>query len=277
MKLFMTAGVILSLAAFTAAQPAPVPEKGGAAANKKYKVANGDTLWGLSNKYYGDPHKWGKIYSANTGKISNPDRLYPKDELEIPEINETVRSSAPKAAETAEYVKADEPRITEKAAALPAEGTETAAPDANKEEVPAAAREKVKDADLILGNFSEEMPAEPTSWAEGTVMTVPGNWKEDGVIVSKIDSGGGAEESSLTVPGDRVRIKAALAASFQPGDVITAYLKVHTAYDKRTRKKLSQKLQKTGTLKVLSVNNNIVEARILRAITSVDGGQVIKK
>ena len=285
MKLLMTAGVILSLAAFLGAQQARTPEKAGAAVNKEHQVAKGDTLWGISNKYYGDPRKWGKIYSANTGKISNPDRIYPKDEIEIPEINGTANVPAPRTAEAAGYVKADEPEIREKAADLPSEETEPAEPATGKEPVPATVKEeapfqprgKVKAADLTFENLSTEMPSDQKEWTDGPVTMVRGDWKEDGLIISKIDSGMDAENDSLAAPGDRVRIKAAASASFQPGEVISAYMKGTTAYDKRTGKKISLELQKTGTLKVLSVKKNIVEARILRAVTSVDSGQVIKK
>ncbi len=285
MKLFMTAGVIISLAASIGAQQAPAPVKEGAAVNTKHKVASGDTLWGLSNKYYGDPHKWGKIYGANTDKISNPDRIYPKDEIEIPEINGTANVSAIRTAEADGYVKTDEPEIREKAAALPAEETDPAAPTAGKEAVPAAVKEaapslphgKVKSADIAFEDLSTEMPSDQKEWTDGSVTMVRGDWKEDGLIISRIDPGADAENDSLAMPGDRVRIKAGPGASFQTGEVITAYMKGSMTYDKRTGKKLSLELQKTGTLKVLSVKNNIVEARILRSVTSVDSGQVIKK
>ena len=46
-----------------------------------------DCLWNISQKehIYGDPWKWKKIYRANTDKIRDPDLIYPKQILEIPE------------------------------------------------------------------------------------------------------------------------------------------------------------------------------------------------
>jgi len=54
MKLFMTVGVILSLAAASGAQAAQPPVENGPV-SKTHEVSKGETLWGLSNKYYGDP------------------------------------------------------------------------------------------------------------------------------------------------------------------------------------------------------------------------------
>jgi nucleoid-associated protein YgaU len=44
-----------------------------------------DCLWTLAEKYYGDPWKWKLIYLANQDKIDNPSKIYPKQELIIPE------------------------------------------------------------------------------------------------------------------------------------------------------------------------------------------------
>lgn len=45
----------------------------------------GDCLWNLAEKYYGDPWKWKLIYMANQDIIDNPSKIYPKQELIIPE------------------------------------------------------------------------------------------------------------------------------------------------------------------------------------------------
>jgi nucleoid-associated protein YgaU len=45
----------------------------------------GDCLRSLAQKYYGDPEKWTLIYDANRDQISDPSKIYPKQELIIPE------------------------------------------------------------------------------------------------------------------------------------------------------------------------------------------------
>ncbi|MEI7481461.1 MAG: LysM peptidoglycan-binding domain-containing protein [Elusimicrobiota bacterium] len=256
MKLFMTVGVIISLAASSGAQP--VSLSGKSEVSKKHEVSKGETLWGLSDKYYGNPFKWGKIYNANLDRIANPDLIYPNDEITIPEITETVM---PVPEETAEL-------YTEKAA-------DTASVSVGEVSSPAVA--KVKAPNFEPMEPSMEMPADQREWAAGPATVVPKNWKADGVIISRINDGTDEDNDSLTVPGDRVRIKVRKPALFRPGEIISAYIMGATAYDKKTNKKLGRELQKTGNLEVLSVKKNIVKARVIKSNTSVDSGQVIKR
>jgi nucleoid-associated protein YgaU len=49
-----------------------------------YRVHPGDSLWDISARAYGDPFKWRAIYQANRSGISDPDLIYPNQELTIP-------------------------------------------------------------------------------------------------------------------------------------------------------------------------------------------------
>ncbi|KPL07975.1 hypothetical protein AMJ86_02325 [bacterium SM23_57] len=51
-----------------------------------YSVVNGDCLWRIAGKprFYNDPYKWLRIWSANLDKISNPDLIYPGQNFTIP-------------------------------------------------------------------------------------------------------------------------------------------------------------------------------------------------
>ena len=51
---------------------------------KTHKVVKGDTLWGISKKYYGDGSKYMKIFNANTGVLKNPNLIYVGQVLTIP-------------------------------------------------------------------------------------------------------------------------------------------------------------------------------------------------
>ena len=63
------------------ADPASVDEGQGATT---YKVKDGDNLWKLSEKFYGDGAHWRLIYDANNDKISDPAKLEIGTELTIP-------------------------------------------------------------------------------------------------------------------------------------------------------------------------------------------------
>jgi LysM repeat protein len=48
-------------------------------------IQKGDTLSGISNKYYGSPNYWQKILGANSDNLTDPNRLAPGSRLVIPE------------------------------------------------------------------------------------------------------------------------------------------------------------------------------------------------
>lgn len=58
-------------------QPSTKPER-------TYTVKKGDCLWNIAKKYYGAGKQWNKIYDANTGKIVNPNLIYPGQKFIIP-------------------------------------------------------------------------------------------------------------------------------------------------------------------------------------------------
>ncbi len=49
-----------------------------------HEVAKGDTLWAISEKYYGNGAKYEAIVEANQPMITNPDMIYPGQVLRIP-------------------------------------------------------------------------------------------------------------------------------------------------------------------------------------------------
>lgn len=52
-------------------------------ADVKYEIKRGDTLWGISKRFYKNPLKWPVIWKYNT-YITNPDLIYPKKFVMIP-------------------------------------------------------------------------------------------------------------------------------------------------------------------------------------------------
>jgi len=54
--------------------------------SQKYTVGKNDTLQKISQKFYGTSKNWMKIYNANTDVLKGPNKVYPGQVLNIPEI-----------------------------------------------------------------------------------------------------------------------------------------------------------------------------------------------
>ncbi len=68
------------------------------AAARTYKVKKGDTLWGISRKYYGRGILWRKIMNANADKVTEPRLLQIGTVLTIPPLEQSDLESIPRAA-----------------------------------------------------------------------------------------------------------------------------------------------------------------------------------
>ena len=261
----------------------PLQPEAGFIVGKKHVVVKGDTLWDLSKKYYGDPFKWGGIYNANTGTVKDPDHIYPANELMIPDITEEIKPAPAPAvvAEPETDVVTYAPRAEEAEAAPAVQGVMPAVPSVPAVKAPAPVVKKGKKAknalaeelpDLDPTDLSEDMPQDLKEWPTD-VKIVPESWTGGGVVTGT-ESGG--SEYSLAFSGEVVLIKASASSAFKPGDVLTSYFRGVPAFYKKS-KVAGRELQKTGMLEVISVEGNMVKARILEATTSINKGQVVKK
>jgi nucleoid-associated protein YgaU len=46
---------------------------------------SGDSLSKIAKREYGDAQQWPRIYEANRNLVKDPDRIYPGQQLRIPE------------------------------------------------------------------------------------------------------------------------------------------------------------------------------------------------
>ena len=81
-------------------EQAPVNNAG----SQKYTVGKNDTLQKISKKFYGTTKKWTKIYEANKDVLKGPDKVYPGQELNIPESSPS-ETKAPELKEPKENLK----------------------------------------------------------------------------------------------------------------------------------------------------------------------------
>ena len=52
--------------------------------SKYYTVVSGDTLSKISKQFYGDANKYMKIFEANKPMLSDPNKIYPGQNLRVP-------------------------------------------------------------------------------------------------------------------------------------------------------------------------------------------------
>jgi len=57
-----------------------------APAMQTYTVKSGDSLSKIAKAYYGDPMKYKEIFAANTDILDDPNKIYPGQELKIPNL-----------------------------------------------------------------------------------------------------------------------------------------------------------------------------------------------
>jgi LysM repeat protein len=71
----------------------PVPAK-PVSPDRVYIVQAGDTLWSLSQRFYGNGHMWPDIYHANQSQIQDPNEIYIGQELTIPDAGAGTTNAA---------------------------------------------------------------------------------------------------------------------------------------------------------------------------------------
>ncbi|MDA8243726.1 MAG: LysM peptidoglycan-binding domain-containing protein [Elusimicrobia bacterium] len=244
------------------------PAEGGFRVLKRHVIVPGDTLWDLAGKYYNNPFMWGRIYNANFSTVSNPDRIYPKNELIIPDISELLIPYRTPEVASADTTPAEEraPAQTPARPAAPAaRQARSAAPPSADEDIP----------DLDSNYLSEEMPEDQKEWSDG-VKVVPDSWTEDGVVTAKLKNDDEFLEDGITSSGEILEISMNREGMVRPGDQLDIYLRGADAFDKDGNA-IGRELQSAGTAEVFSVDGSYVKARVVEATTAVYKDYLVKK
>lgn len=259
----------------------------GIPANKKHKVADGDTLWAISDKYYGDPFKWGKIYNFNLNLIKNPDLIYPDSEIEIPDIKEmivpemkqpAVSSGAQPLSVEREEPAALDPDAGKEAAFLPGQPSEDEViVSAVETKEPAVVPETDPEPEMLPEaeetvdplELSEKMPEGQLTFATMSKTLKVDKRFFEGEVLEK-DTDDEMEKSGFIQPGDTLKVKIYSPENSAPGDKLAVYQKGVETGGQMT-------VQYVGTLKIISIDGKKASCRVLKVNTAVDGTMYVRK
>lgn len=248
---------LLALSPVVAAAQAEAPEGAGVLkVTKRHQVVEGDTLWGLAGKYYADPFKWGKIFTANMTLVGDPDLILPQWELLIPGLTDEIRAAKP--------APPAEPEKVEELVAPPMEAAPAAPPAA----VPSQGLGSYQK----LPDLSEEMPEDQKEWSSFVRTGLAGpDWREDGRVAGVE----GADENSLSFTGETVSVRMRSGVMCKAGD----YLEVYKVGSTVTRdgKVAGTEIQRVALLEVISSGGRDLKARVLDANSPVHKGLSVKK
>ncbi|HMU95905.1 MAG TPA: LysM peptidoglycan-binding domain-containing protein [Elusimicrobiota bacterium] len=248
-----------------------------------YKIVKGDTLWNIANTYLKDPFLWTKIWEANKSNITNPDLIYPDQQLVIPSVSAAQgmaeTPAAPPTAETAAAPAVETPATTVEPVTEAPAATETAealpAP-AEKPKPIASAPEPEPEPEPV-----EEAPAVPVKkgsvpgagfmgGVSDTFVAGP-DWEYDGYILRD------REQKMMISQGDVVFLNVGAASGVQPRMTGYIYRLGKKIRDPFLKKYTGKMLKRVGTVMVTSqVNDEGCTAVITNSLEPIRVGDLVK-
>lgn len=264
-----------------------------------YKVNKGDTLWGLSEKKYGNPWIWERIWQANKSSIANPNMIYPGQVLIIPEKSieaekkpeESVQNSSAdkienkeqKTVETAKPVDStaqekqkEESVEQEKEMEVsqvsqqfqPSNEEEVVKQESNSEE-----KNETKDIKLEQNEVKKDTSTEAISkkFFESPSMIVPLDWKEDGMIIGEKD------DKMMISEGDIIYINCGLD-KVNPGVKCEVYRRIDKVKDVKDKNKyIGYEVRRIGKIEITEyVSKDTATARVLLSSEPIEKEDIIK-
>lgn len=202
-----------------------------------YIIVRGDTLWDLAGKYLGNPYLWPQIWDQNR-YITDAHWIYPGDPLIMPKVALV--------SERAGEAGAGAAAGAEEAGAAGVSGQVIARPGAGEQLIPAIEEMSLQCAHYIVSDS-----------------------EDDSLYI--LGSEGGATKIALT-ERDIVYLSKGSNAGVKAGDVFTAH---HPSYDikhPQTGRTIGHKIETTGWVRVILVQENSATAVIERSCQDTHAG-----
>src|SRR3972149_87289 len=217
---------------------------------KVHIVKEKDTLWDISKKYLNNPFKWDEVWNKNKF-IANPHRIYPGDNIVIPEVFDEI-----------EFEK---------------EVSATAEP-----QTPIQAVEEVKEIDEdripVLPVVALQPPPPPPP--QKIPLTAVKVLASAGYIIQKESEKGiifdSPETRTIFGIGDTVYINMGGKEGVKSGDKFTIYKPLRSVTHPITDKNMGVLIEILGELEVKEVREDSSTANIIESFTTIEIGNKLK-
>lgn len=237
--------------------PAGVSEK---SSGREHQVRKGDTLWDLARLYLSDPFRWGAIFEANRGVVSNPHLIYPNNRLVIPGVGSEGEGGA-------------------EAGAAPlgagvVSGTGSA-PDrtifySGIETTTRRAGGKAGESPVLLDGDAEAVPAvQPGEYLAAPWLAESGSLRGVGTVLRVIGHGDDGDKLAQAVhPGDRLYLRRQGRTAPEVGAEL---LLVHEG---RPIRGWGRMMAPNGVVVVEAVERDVIQVVVRRQFSRIEPGDI---
>ena len=206
-----------------------------------HTVQEGDTLWDISERYFGDPWHWPELWSYNP-EVTNPHWIYPLDQLRLSgdalEQEQAIAAAAPadKGATSGEFKE-------------PAQGLAT--------------------------DLAPRVTIPRHLLSTETVFLRDQGYLDDDEIKASGQVIAGAEENMLLANSDLVYIKFAKGQSVREGQIYTAYRPVYKMEREVGERGKLVRIQGTLLIRSYDADKSVARATITETIDPIERGMPV--
>jgi len=239
-----------------------------------HRVVTGDTLWDLAGAYLRDPFQWTRIYEANRSRITNPDLIYPDQELVIPSQEAAAALDAPAeplAPVVEEAVSAPEPVAAVEEAAPVAE---PAAEDTAVVEEPASTANEAEEISAAVSAAKKKaVSAAGAGFMGGVADTfiADENWEYDGYIIRD------RELKMMISQGDVVYLNVGASAGVKSKMVAHVFRVGRKVKDPYLKKPTGRLVKRVGTVVITGhISDEGCTAVVTNSLEPIRIGDIVK-
>jgi LysM domain len=210
-------------------------------------VQEGDTLWDISDKYFGDPYHWPELWSFNP-EITNPHWIYPLDQVRL----------------TTETFQVDQAEAQAQAAAAPQGEAAKAAPGVF-----------VEPKQTSFTELAPRVTISPKMLHPQTVFLRDEGYLDDDAIKASAQIIGGNEEQMFLSNSDEVYLKFKQGQSVQPGQQFTVYRQIYERERDPGEKGTLVRILGTVLVRSYDAKNAVARGLITESMEPIERGMFV--